>query len=800
MARGRDTISQRIALEGADEVKKQLADMGDAGEKAVGQITDATQAASPRLSSLSNFSASVASGFRAIGTAVAPIGEAFSNLGNAVGNLGTALGNMIPNFRTIATLGAAGAAAGVFEMARSAATSVHQLQETAANLGLTSEQFQGLQFAAARTGVDIDKFTTGLSRFSVAVGTAAEKQRGFVAAVAGGVDVLHGGTAAVNNSVSVLRGGVAALGETTRGAVTVLRGGVAPAKATADAFKTLGIDVFDAGGAIRPTNDLLFEAADRLTKLRDPALRDKLAMDLFGRGWRDLLPVLRDGSLGLAHSEAAFRALGVGATAMEVQMSEAFNSAYNTMKVALAGMKNAVGAQLGSLFTPLFSEITTLIQQNIGSIRAWAASISATLMPVIQDLIAVLQGASRDQVTNKWIVDLRDGVVAFCTIAVPAIKAAFNTIITVLDFVAAQINAVFGTNLTGLSLGVILMLGYVSGAFAAIGAAISVVIAVLGVLGSVITAIAAACGLPALLVAAIVGAVIAAGVLIAIYWDQIVAAATAAFAAVQAAAFAFFDAIAALWNGLVAIVAAVWAAVTAAALGFFNWIAAQWNAALALVQSVWLAISSAITGSITAVTSFFTTAWQTAVQLVTDMWNGLTDWIAGKVSAIIGFLQPLWDFLKQIASLMGSVTGGTEAGFAGGGPVWGAGTATSDSIPARLSAGEFVMRTAAVRHYGARFMAAINAMRLPMPAGFSMGGLVDALASVMPAPVSLAARGPILAGAAPAGATQTLNLTILGETFRGLTAPEATAERLVRFARGRQGRSAGRKPGWYGGG
>ena len=55
---------------------------------------------------------------------------------------------------------------------------------------------------------------------------------------------------------------------------------------------------------------------------------------------------------------------------------------------------------------------------------------------------------------------------------------------------------------------------------------------------------------------------------------------------------------------------------------------------------------------------------------------------------------------------------------AAGGPVFGPGTATSDSIPAMLSNGEYVIRAKAVRAYGLDFMNAINGMK---PIG-SMGG------------------------------------------------------------------------------
>ncbi|MBN8461459.1 MAG: hypothetical protein J0M01_01385 [Dechloromonas sp.] len=67
--------------------------------------------------------------------------------------------------------------------------------------------------------------------------------------------------------------------------------------------------------------------------------------------------------------------------------------------------------------------------------------------------------------------------------------------------------------------------------------------------------------------------------------------------------------------------------------------------------------------------------------------------------------------------------------FATGGLVSGAGTATSDSIPARLSAGEYVVRAAAVRQVGVAFLDSLNGLSIgPRFKGgelaFAAGGLV----------------------------------------------------------------------------
>jgi hypothetical protein len=67
--------------------------------------------------------------------------------------------------------------------------------------------------------------------------------------------------------------------------------------------------------------------------------------------------------------------------------------------------------------------------------------------------------------------------------------------------------------------------------------------------------------------------------------------------------------------------------------------------------------------------------------------------------------------------------------FAAGGLVSGAGSATSDSIPARLSAGEYVVRAAAVRQVGVAFLDSLNGLSVgPQFKGgalaFAAGGLV----------------------------------------------------------------------------
>ena len=142
--------------------------------------------------------------------------------------------------------------------------------------------------------------------------------------------------------------------------------------------------------------------------------------------------------------------------------------------------------------------------------------------------------------------------------------------------------------------------------------------------------------------------------------------------------------------------------------------------------------------------------------------------------------------------------------------VRGPGTGTSDSIMARLSNGEFVMRAAAVRKYGPQFFEALNRLRhsvpkfatgglvtMPKMQPFNIGGIVDSLTHGMQYTVPRFADGGLVAVPAQSQG-RPITLSIDGRTFDGLTASEKTAEDLSRYATNRRLKSAGRKPGWVG--
>lgn len=132
------------------------------------------------------------------------------------------------------------------------------------------------------------------------------------------------------------------------------------------------------------------------------------------------------------------------------------------------------------------------------------------------------------------------------------------------------------------------------------------------------------------------------------------------------------------------------------------------------------------------------------------------------------------------ATALQKITGvAPPEGHAEGGPIRGPGDGKSDSIPARLSNGEYV-----VTANGSNLMDAINHFGANV-AGFAEGGFVG---------------GPIAMRSAEGGnksGGSVLNLRIGDNQFNGLHGPEPVMNKLSQYAVGRQTSSAGRRPSWF---
>ena len=188
----------------------------------------------------------------------------------------------------------------------------------------------------------------------------------------------------------------------------------------------------------------------------------------------------------------------------------------------------------------------------------------------------------------------------------------------------------------------------------------------------------------------------------------------------------------------------------------------------------------------------FSTFW---TDLGTDFANSMKLWeealpdFSGWIERTKAAFSSMWADIvataKSAAAAIAGAGGGAGATaaqpFASGGYIRGPGSGTSDSILARLSNGEFVMRAAAVDRWGPQFMMALNNLRNPF--GYAGGGLVRT--------PRFAAGGMVTATTADG---VTVNLNFPGSSF-ALRGDREIVGGLTREARRAGMLSAGRMAG-----
>jgi phage-related protein len=515
---------------------------------------------------------------------------------------------------------------------------------------------------------------------------------------------------------------------------------------------------------------------------------------------------------------------------------------------------------LGPSVAKVFDLIDATITKNFGNIQKFfndAASkidnLVKTQGPALQTF-AVKLATLFGSIFNA-LIDGAPGILDFFNNKLfPALEKIGNFF----SGLATVINSVFGTNIsaggavvlvlfaqmTGSIRLMISLLGIFKASWAAVGGVIEAVGGSLGVLfgrGAAVTGLirfgSALTSTGGILKTFL--SIARSGIPIFITLAEVVAAAfgisfgaaAIAIAAVTAALIFLLSKVD--WNAFLA-------RAQAAIIGVVNFFKQLGQGAVNIAQAVsdaWTLLIQTFTDLGTQIGGIFTAAWQfvmdgvtATVKFVTDTWNSIVDFfkglvdkvsqffvdlgtrittaISGAIDTVKGFfaglladakakLQPILDLLNAIASLVSSALGGGELqgaqGFAGGGHIRGPGTGTSDSIPIWASAGEFMVKAKSVAKYGLGMLHAINNGTLRVPK-FNIGGLISSsMASVVPR-LGYASGGEI----ATPPALRPLSLTLFGEQFSGLLAPEDVGERLTKFAVAKGNRSAGRKPAWVG--
>lgn len=208
-----------------------------------------------------------------------------------------------------------------------------------------------------KEAVDAGK-AIGLALSTVGIATAYAVQQQIEAADAAGKAAAAAGVAV--DQYTALAYAAELSGVETASLNTALRELNKSLAGNDPAFKTLGLSVRDANGQLKTADAALAEIADAFAKLPEGPKRAELAIKLFGKAGTDLIPLLSQGSAGIAQLTEEARRLGVVVDSETAKAAEEFND--NLSRLQKTGQGLAL--QLAKEVLPALNDLSTRALKN----------------------------------------------------------------------------------------------------------------------------------------------------------------------------------------------------------------------------------------------------------------------------------------------------------------------------------------------------------------------------------------------------------------------------------------------------
>lgn len=166
------------------------------------------------------------------------------------------------------------------------------------------------------------------------------------------------------------------------------------------AFKALGVNVKDARGELKDVDTIMMEAATGISNIENPTKRTALALQVFGRGGKALLPLLSQGAEGVAKARKEIHELGGAMDEAFIEQADEAGDNIDRFKTSVEGLKNMFAAALIPTVNMVVKGLTAVVKwfrespRAIATVKAvlvgLAAVIGLSLIPVLKSLVVML--------------------------------------------------------------------------------------------------------------------------------------------------------------------------------------------------------------------------------------------------------------------------------------------------------------------------------------------------------------------------------------------------------------------------
>lgn len=131
-------------------------------------------------------------------------------------------------------------------------------------------------------------------------------------------------------------------------------------------FKTIGVSTKDADGKLRSTGAVLADIADRFASYEEGPAKVDLATRIFGKSGNELIPLLNQGSAGLARMSEEARKAGVALSSGIAESASRVNDGWERMAATSEGMRGAI---VGGML-PAFESTNAVMERTAASVES----------------------------------------------------------------------------------------------------------------------------------------------------------------------------------------------------------------------------------------------------------------------------------------------------------------------------------------------------------------------------------------------------------------------------------------------
>lgn len=160
--------------------------------------------------------------------------------------------------------------------------------------------------------------------------------------------------------------------------------------AGSDAFKKLGVNIYNVDGTLQNNIEIWFETLDALSQVENETERDALSMEIFGKSAMEMAGIIDDGGAALWEFGQEAENAGIIMSGDAVEGAGKFNDALDKLKATAAQSFASAGATLAEKLLPALEKLVEVVS----SVLSWFANLDGTTQTIILTILGLVAAIS----------------------------------------------------------------------------------------------------------------------------------------------------------------------------------------------------------------------------------------------------------------------------------------------------------------------------------------------------------------------------------------------------------------------